>query len=164
MLRTGCVGAVAGLLLVACGQGGDAESQQAADNEVLPATESYKVFGDHVVHFNAVPTVDLDANITSEYEIIRSNDRIMLLVNIRRGTEEGFDVAIPGQVRASATNLTGQLRNLPTREIRESNTIYYIAETQIENGETLTFTVEATPEDMTEPLVVRFQKQFFVDG
>lgn len=155
---------MAGLLLVACEQSNNGSQSTSADNEVLPATESYRAFGDYVVHFNAVPTIDLSAEITSEHQIIRSKNRIMLLVNIRHATEGGLDEAVPGIVTATATNLTGQIRSLPTREIRESTTLYYIAETQIENGETLIFSVEATPEGLTEPFVVRFQKQFFVDN
>jgi len=87
----------------------------------------------------------------------------MLLVNVRRGTADGLDEAVPARVTASANNLTGQLRNLSTREIREETTLYYVAETQVQNGETLIFTVEAVPEGTTDPLVVKFRKQFFVD-
>jgi len=160
MARNGWVGVVASLSLAACAPpGGDGEQQ---DDAVLPATESEKAFGDYVVHFNAMPTIDLSPEIAAANGIVRSNNRVMLTVSILRRTGS-TDSAVPGRVEASAANLTGQLRNLPTNEIREENAIYYIAETQIVNGETLIFTVEATPEGQTEPFVVRFRKQFFVD-
>lgn len=154
---------VACLALAACGQSGGNAMDEEADNEVLSAMESYKVFGDYVVHFNAIPTVDLNSEVAAENSIIRSPNRIMLLINVRQGTEDGLDIAVPAQVKASANNLTGQLRNLSTQEIREETTMYYIAETQVQNGETLIFTVEVIPEGTTEPLVVKFRKQFFVD-
>lgn len=154
---------VACLALAACGQTGGNAGDDDADDEILPATESYKAFGAYVVHFNAIPTTDMNSEITAENGIIRSPNRIMLLVNVRHSTADGGDVAVPAAVTASAINLTGQLRNLNTREIREATTLYYIAETQVQNGESLIFTVEATPEGTTEPLVVKFRKQFFVD-
>ncbi len=163
MARNGWLIAGACVALAACGQPAGDAAQAAADDEILPATESYKVFGDYVVHFNAVPTVDLSPEIADEYDIIRSNNRILLNVSMLRSAEIGFGTAVTGTVEATAANLTGQLRTLLTQEITEGEAIYYIAETQIEDGETLIFTIDATPDGLTEPLRVRFQKRFFVD-
>jgi hypothetical protein len=157
------LGLLASLALVACGQNGANSGADEGDNEILPATESFRAFGDYVVHFNAIPTVDLNSRIAVENDIVRSPNRIMLLINVRRGTADGLDEAVPAAVTASANNLSGQLRTLNTQEIREETTLYYVAETQVQNGETLIFTVEATPEGTTEPLIVKFRKQFFVD-
>lgn len=155
---------VACLSLAACSQPGGNTAQNEPADDVMPATESYKAFGEYVVHFNAVPTTDLPASIAGEYGIVRSNNRILLNVSMLRSDAEGLGTTpVPGTVEASASNLTGQLRNLLTREQREDQAIYYLAETQVVNGETLIFTVDATPEGMTEPFRVRFQKQFFID-
>jgi hypothetical protein len=163
MFGSGRWSLIACLALVACGQQGGNGAEDAFEDDILPATESFATFGDYVVHFNAIPTTDLNADITAENGIVRSPNRIMLLINIRHGTPNGLDEAVRADVTASATNLTGQLRNLNTREIVEATTLYYIAETQVQNGETLIFTVEATPEGTTEPLTVRFRKQFYID-
>jgi len=163
MIRSRLFSLAACLALAACSQSGGGAGGNEADDEVLPATESFKAFGDYVMHFNAIPTTDLNSAITQEYGIIRSPNRIMLMVNVRHSPPNGLDVAVPARVTASANNLSGQLRNLSTREITEATTLYYVAETQIQNGETLIFTVEAIPEGTTEPLTVRFQKQFFID-
>ena len=152
----------AALLLAACGQPGTVVTQSEADAEVLAATESAKVFGDYVVYFNAIPTDDLPAEIAAEYGIVRSRNRVLLNVVMEYRPAIGVPARVPGTVKASATNLNGQLRNLLTREITEAEAIYYIAETQVVNGENLIFMIEATPESTTTPLVVRFQKQFFV--
>ena len=80
-----------------------------------------------------------------------------------RNQEIGLATAVSAEISASARNLTGQLRTIPIQEIREGDAIYYIGETQVANAETLIFTVDATPESKTEPLTVRFQRQFFVD-
>lgn len=154
---------LASLSLVACEPTGNPPGQTDADNEVMPGTESYKEFGEYVVHFNALTTDQLDATIAGEYGIVRSQNRVLLNISILKREGLGLDKPVTGTVTATAANLTGQLRNLLVREIREGDAIYYIAETQIVNSESLIFTVNATPESTSTPLTVRFQKQFFVD-
>jgi hypothetical protein len=151
------------MLLAACGPPGGVVTLAEADNEVLPATESAKVFGDYVLYFNAVPTDALDADIAAEYGIVRSKNRVLLNIVMEHRPAIGLPTVVSGKVEASATNLNGQLRNLLTREITEGDAIYYIAETQVVNGENMIFMIEATPESTTTPLEVRFQKQFFVE-
>lgn len=162
MTKKGWVSVVAGLALVACGQSGTNTAQD-DDNEVLPGTESVKDFGDYVVYFNALTTDQLDPGIAAEYDIVRSNSRVLLNIVMEHSPDIGAPRVVPGSVRASARNLTGQIRNLDVREIRESESIYYIAETAIVDSESLIFTIEATPESTDTPLVVQFQKQFFVE-
>ena len=163
MIGIRALGVFAALALAACDQPGTVVTLTEADDEVLPATESAKVFGDYVVYFNAVPTDVLDAEIAEEYDIIRSKNRVLLNIVMEHRPAIGLPTVVAGTVKASATNLNGQLRNLLTREISEGEAIYYIAETQVVNGENMIFMIEATPESTTTPLAVRFQKQFFVE-
>ena len=162
MFGSGRWSLVACLALVACGQSGNNAGDD-ADEEILPPTADSQVFGDYVVNFNAVATIDLNPTIAEEYGIIRRPNGIMLNINVRDTRAGGAGVAVPAEVKASATNLTGQFRNLNTRLETGAGALYYIAETQVQNGETLIFTVEATPEGKTEPLTVRFRKQFFIN-
>ena len=165
MAKGGWLSLIAGLALITagCGQSGPNTGQSERDSEVLSTTESSKDFGDYVLHFNAVTTDQIGAQASSEYGIVRSKNRALLNVNIMRNQEIGLPMAVAGAVTASATNLTGQLRRLNVREIREGDAIYYLAETQIINAESLIFTVEAIPESETGALTVRFQRQFYVD-
>ena len=162
-MRSGAFSVCAALMLAACGQSGTVVTNAEPDDEVLSATESIKVFGDYVVYFNAITTDMLDAAIATEYNIVRSKNRVLLNIVMEHRPAIGAPVAVPGTVKASATNLNGQLRNLLTREIKEADAIYYVAETQVVNGESLIFMIEATPESTTTPLQVRFQKEFFVE-
>lgn len=158
-------GLIAGMALVtaACGQSAPNAAQGNGTDEVMPATESFRVFGDYELHFNALTTDQLNEQMATEHSIVRSRNRILLNVSVLRSQEIGVPTAVSAEVRASARNLTGQLRNLPVREVRDGDAIYYIAETPIANAETLIFTVEAVPESEAQPLAVSFQKQFFVD-
>jgi len=163
MIKRAWVIVFAGLALAACSQSGT-DTAQNEDEEVLPGTESVKEFGDYIVYFNALTTDQLDADIAAEYDIVRSNSRVLLNIVMEHRPEIGTPTVVPGRVAASARNLTGQLRNLLVREIREGESIYYIAETAIVDSESLVFRIEATPESTSSPLVVQFQKQFFVDN
>ncbi len=134
-----------------------------AEIDVLAGTESSRDFGDYEVHFNALTTDQLTAAIASEYDIVRSKNRALLNVTILRKEDHGGATPVGGAVAASAVNLTGQLKNLLVREIREADAIYFIAETPVTNGESLIFTIDATPQNEASRFSVRFQKQFFTD-
>ncbi|HEY5666778.1 MAG TPA: DUF4426 domain-containing protein [Gammaproteobacteria bacterium] len=151
------------LMLLACSEAQQTAGSAGGEAEVLGATESSREFGDYVLHFNALTTDQLDPAIAAEHGIVRSPNRALLNISVLRNQEIGLATAVSAEISASARNLTGQLRTIPIQEIREGDAIYYIGETQVANAETLIFTVDATPESKTEPLTVRFQRQFFVD-
>lgn len=133
------------------------------DDVVLPGTESFKDFGDYVVHFNAIGTDQLTPDVARNYGIVRSKNRAMLNVSILQKAENSMGTPVTGSVSATAINLTGQLKNITLREIKEQDAVYYIGETGITDGETLIFTVDATPINEPSRFTVRFKKQFFVD-
>ena len=149
-------------LLTACEQPAPTVTAQ-EDEAVLPGTESFKDFGDYVVHFNALGTDQLTPEVAANYGIVRSKNRAMLSVSILEKREGTMGTAVTGSVSASAINLTGQLKNIPLREIQEREAVYYIGETGIADGETLIFTVDATPINEPSRFTARFKKQFFVD-
>lgn len=131
-------------------------------DDVLPATESSKEFGEYVVYFNALNTDQLTPDIAREYGIVRSKSRAMLNVSIHRKLPSGLTEAVTGSVSASATNLNAQLETMTLREIREDTAVYYVGELGVMNGEVLIYTITATPTGSTDSFTVRFKKQFFV--
>ncbi len=133
-------------------------------DDVLPATESSKDFGEYVVYFNALSTDQLTPDIAREYGIVRSKSRAMLNVSIHRKLPSGLTEAVTGTVSASATNLNAQLETMTLREIREDTAVYYIGELGVTDGEVLIYTINATPTGNPGTFTVRFKKQFFVAG
>jgi Domain of unknown function (DUF4426) len=129
----------------------------------LRATESFRDFGDYVVHFNAITTSQLIPEIARQYGIVRSNNRGMLNVSIIRKAPDSIGTPVPGSVFASAVNLTGQIRELDMREIHEEDAVYYIAEFGVANEETLIFTIDVTPMNEPSRFSVRYMKQFFTN-
>jgi hypothetical protein len=120
--------------------------------------------GNYVIHYNAIPSTFLTAETAREYGITRSGSRAMLNISVQKKTGNGpGTVAVPAKVRATATNLSGQIKGITMREIRDGDAIYYIGEVGVANQEILDFNVDVTLPEQTEPYVVRFRKQFFND-
>jgi hypothetical protein len=116
--------------------------------------------GELVVHYNAVPTTSLTADVARQYGITRSANRALVNVSVRRGAP-GADQAVPATVRVAATNLNGQRSDLRVREVREGEAIYYLAEARFQGQETLNFEVEVSAEGATAPVRASFRQEFF---
>lgn len=115
---------------------------------------------DLVVHYNAVPTTSLTADVARQYGITRSANRALVNVSVRRGAP-GADQAVPATVRVAATNLNGQRSDLRVREVREGEAIYYLAEARFQGQETLNFEIEVSAEGATAPVRASFRQEFF---
>jgi len=133
------------------------------EETALPLTVTSQDFGDYVLHFNALTTDQLIAAVAQQHGIVRSGNRAMLSITILRKNDGGVPTPVAGDVSVSANNLTGQLKNIVVREVREQEAIYYIAECAVADGENLIFSIDATPVNETEPLSVRYRKQFFTN-
>lgn len=123
--------------------------------------ENSQDFGDFVVHFNALSTDLLPASVTKEYGIKRSKNRGMVNITALKKTLGTAGKPVSAKVNASATNLTGQVREIGVREVREGTAIYYIGEFPVTHEETLRFSVSVAPEGSSEVFEVRFKQQFF---
>lgn len=117
--------------------------------------------GDYIIHHTAINTDQLSAETASQYGISRSKSQVLLNVVVMKAGDPGSNTATSGKVSANANNLTGQLKNISMREIREGDAIYYIGQTAVSDGEHLTFKIEVLPEGERRSLNVTFQQQFF---
>jgi hypothetical protein len=129
----------------------------------LAQAENSQDFGDYVVHFNALSTSQLPPSVTKEYDIKRSKNRGMMNVAVLRKALGTGTEPVPAGISASATNLTGQKRDIELREIREGTAIYYIGVFPITHEETLRFLVQVKPEGQDDSYEVRFKQQFFTE-
>ncbi len=124
--------------------------------------EQAQDFGEHVVHFNAVTTDFLSPEVAKSYGIRRSRTRGLLTVSVMRRLVAGATKPVPAQVEARAVNLSGQLKRIRMREIREEGAIYYIGEFPLSGSETLDFEIEVRPQGVGHPYKVRFRQRFYV--
>jgi hypothetical protein len=121
-------------------------------------------FGDYVVHYNALNTNLIPPQVATAYGIKRSSSRVLLNVTILKKVMGAPGTPVQAEVVASATNLTGQRRDLEIREIKDSEgAVYYLGELPVHNMETFNFVVEATPSGENQPLTVKFLQQFYTE-
>lgn len=117
----------------------------------------------YTVHHNAFPTAILTPDIAGNYQIIRSKFRGMLNVSVIKDEEGTTGTPVSAKIDAQSTNLTGQIRNIPLREIREGTAIYYIGDFPIVDNETLTFSLDVLPAGAEQRIKTSLQQQFFID-
>jgi hypothetical protein len=123
--------------------------------------ENSRVFGDYVVHYNAFRSDSLSPEIAKAYNLTRRNNRIIVNITILKKVLGTTGKPVPATVTGNASNLTGQLKSLEFREIKEDTAIYYIAEMKVSDGEFLKFKLNITPEGEEGPARLQFSKRFF---
>lgn len=143
-------------LLSACGGAGESATVPQAQ----PAEASSVSVGNHTIHFSALSTDALPPEVARQYNIVRSRNRAMLNVSVIRQSD---GTPVTADVSVKTVNLTGQLKNVNVRKIEEQEAIYYIGETPVANSETLVFDIMVTPEGDSEPIEVRFKRQFYTN-
>ncbi|MCH9694642.1 MAG: DUF4426 domain-containing protein [Gammaproteobacteria bacterium] len=163
MTRKTLLTSLLALLLTACGGPGDNATVPQAQTAGATSAD----IGDHIVHFSAQTTDQLPPAVAREYNIVRSKNRAMLNVSVIR---ESDNTPVSATVTVKTVNLTGQLKNVTMREIREGNAdtdafvaIYYIGDTTVANRESLVFTISVSPEGVDGSSEVKFQREFFTD-
>ncbi len=123
--------------------------------------ETSKEFGDYVIHYNAFRSDTLEPEVAKSYDIARRNNRVIINIAVLKkvlGTTGNPTAAL---VEGHASNLTGQLKPLEFREIKDAGAIYYLAEIKISDGEFLKFDLKVTPEGSNDSARLRFDKRFF---
>ena len=148
---------VACVALAGCdgGSPGSGEARTAA-----PTEPTHQVFGDFVLHYNAVRTDELTPSVARAYGIERSANRVLLNVSLLRKEPDGRTTPVDGTVTASAYNLNGQLKNLQMRRITEGDSIYFIGEVGISGTEILVFDIAASPTGQPSQYSVQFKREF----
>lgn len=129
---------------------------------VMPASgQQMKQLGDYEVHYSTLNTNQLSPDIASVYGIQRAGTQAMLNITV---LEASTREPVEAVVNATATNLTGQRRDITLRQITDQGAIYHIGQFRIHNEEALNFTVEVKPEDHDgAPFELQFRQKFFTD-
>lgn len=149
-----CLGLVFLALLAGCG-GGERSVPQAD-----PAEEKSLDTGDFVIHYNAISTDEVPAEVAKSVGIVRARNRGMLTVSI---VDKASGDAVEGTVDVRAANLSGQLKNISMRKVDQESSIYYLGEVSVAHQETLIFDIDVTPQGGSETAEIRFKRQFYTD-
>lgn len=123
--------------------------------------ESYRQFGDYKVHFNAFRSDTISAEVAKQHDLARASNRVLVNITVLKDLMGTTGQPVNSKVTGHASNLTGQLKPLEFKEIKEGNAIYYLADTKITDGEFLKFDINVVPEGETRPMRLHFNKRFF---
>ena len=125
------------------------------------SAENSRVFGDYVVHYNAFRSDVLSPEIAQSYNVTRRNNRIVVNITVLKKVMGTTGKPVEATITGNASNLTGQLKTLEFREIKEDTAIYYLAELKVSDGEFLKFRLNITPKGEQGPARLQFSKRFF---
>ncbi len=120
-------------------------------------------FGDYIVHYNAFNSDQLTPDISKAYGLTRRNNRMVLNITVQKVAKDGKTIPVKAKVSGFASNLNSQVKNLDFKEIYDGDAIYYLAQSQVSNRETLKFEIKATPEGASITANIKFKQQFFTD-
>ena len=124
------------------------------------AENSTKVPG-YTIHHNVLTTDVLTPTVARTYQIRRSKNRAMLNVSVVRDVPGTTGQSVSADVQAVAINLMGQRQQLPMREIREGDAVYYISDFLVANRERLNFDLAVKPEGSNEVFAAKLSEEFF---
>ena len=122
--------------------------------------ENAKEFGDYVIHYNAFRSDTLSADIAKQYNLTRRSNRVILNIAVLKKVLNTTGTPTAAKVTGHVGNLTGQMKNLEFREIKEGTAIYYLAESKFTEGEFLKFDLKVTPDGGTQTARLKFDKKF----
>lgn len=127
------------------------------------AAEEPKVFGAYQIYYNTVNTKMIPAEVARNYGVIRSANRALLNIAVKKVVDDNTKIAVLANVTATATNLGNQMKSIDMQRVQEGEAIYYIGVFTINNAETLKFDVSVDPENKGTSTVITFDQEFFVD-
>jgi len=122
--------------------------------------ENMKKLGDLNVHYMAIGATFLTPEIAKAYGIKRSRYNGLVNISALDNTQKGSP-AKTVRIIGKARNNVGQLKSLIFREVKEENAIYYLAEVNYANEETIHFDLQIT--DGSKKHNLKFSQKFYVD-
>jgi hypothetical protein len=123
--------------------------------------ERAQTIGEYVVHYNAFGSDSLTAEVARTYGITRSRSRGLLNIVVLKKVMGTTGEPVTATLSGSASNLSGQLRELTFRQVKEGNAIYYLSDFHVSDKETLNFTLQVKPAGDNSSHTVKFSQQFF---
>lgn len=156
----------ASCLLALSGCGGGTAPAPAA---TVPAAQQETVsrIGDITIRATALQTSTLAPEVATQYGIGRDERTVMLLVGVRQGSD-AQETALPANITATVTNLSGQRQTVTLRELRSGDPstgsgqalLDYVGTVETSLPDTLRFDVSIVREDGASS-TMQFSREFY---
>jgi len=131
--------------------------------KIATAAPQSKTFDDYTIHFNAFTSDTLQPQVAKAYKITRSKNRALLTISVIKKSLSPTGMPVAANISAKATNLTGQLKDIQIREIKDGAAIYYLSEFHVADKEVLDFVIQVKPENKSGPFQLTLRQQFYTN-
>jgi hypothetical protein len=144
------------LALTGCGGGG---APAPAATAPAAGQETVSRIGDVTIRATALQTSALAPEIASQYGIARDDRTVMLLVGVRQGPD-AQETALPADIIATVTNLSGQRQPVALRELRSGDLLDYVGTVETSLPDTLRFDISVVREGGASS-TMQFSREFY---
>lgn len=120
----------------------------------------YKEFGDYKVFYSSFNSSFILPEIASVYNITRGKDKGLVNIAVLLGDQAGGTTAL---VKGTVSNMLAQQQVLKFFEVREGNTVYYLAPFEFDNEDSMTFKIQVQPDPNKPSKSLSFQNKFYYD-
>lgn len=120
---------------------------------VTAPAQQAETFDDYDIHYNAIPTGALNAEVARSYGILRSRSKALVMITV---LQDGQPVT--ASVDIGVRNDREDLRDIPAQRVREDDWVSYIGTFGFESGESLNFDLTINPHGEGGPYNVRFRQ------
>jgi hypothetical protein len=118
-------------------------------------------FGDLEIHYIALNTTTLAADMAERYDVPRADNRALVNIAGRRVQADGTTEPAPLEIRGTVTNLLEQMEQLEFREVREPGAVYYLETITFSDREMLRFELDVTDPATGETHPLAFRKELW---
>lgn len=124
------------------------------------SADNMKKLGAMNVHYMAISSTFFTPEIAKAYGIKRSRYNGLINISVLDNTQKG-NPAKTVSINGQAKNNLGQFKTLEFKEVKEGDAIYYLAQINYHNEETVHFTLEIN--DGSAQQTLKFSQKFYVD-
>ncbi|MDO6445856.1 DUF4426 domain-containing protein [Colwellia sp. 1_MG-2023] len=122
--------------------------------------ENMKKMGNMNIHYIALNASFITPEIAKNYDIFRSKYNGLINISVLDNTLASTP-AKTVSITGTARNLAGQDKKVEFVEVKEGDAIYYLAQVNFRNEETIVF--DLTISDSKESHQLKFSQKFYVD-
>lgn len=119
-----------------------------------------KTFGDIDVHYMAIGAAFLTPEVAKAYGIQRSRYNGLVNISVLDNSQQSQPAKLV-LISGTAKNLAGQNKSLTFDEVKEGQAIYYLAQVNYRNNETIRFSIDII--DGANKHTLKFSQKFFAD-
>ena len=118
----------------------------------------YKEFGNIKVYYSSFSSSFILPEVASAYNITRGKDKGLVNISVIVDDKVGGKTAL---VKGTVSNIFAQQQKLKFFEVREGNTVYYLAPFEFENEDSMTFKIQVQPDPNKPAHSLSFQNKFY---